>query len=419
MRVWGIGACRRVLGDEPVYIGSMRAEYGRGWCLPKLPVWTNPVLILGCIAAAPFLYRRAWLFLRAPFWDAHIYASAIMQFRRLGSPYAIPHQLPFIYPPSFAMAGNQLAWILGPRLGWALFLFFHFASVIAIPFILARYYLPQLGRWQSFALYLLAPGLLNVEIFFGANIASLCYCVCFAAAIPGLARNTWTWFYIAVLAAGSIKITFLALLLLPLFAGQRQILRSGVVTAVTFCGYLSQKMFFPRLYGEFQTALTSQTFAARNYGIAPFGAVANLLHHFHRDGFLIPGAVQILFVAILLSLLWVVHSHVPARSGYWLAVLLIVISLVNPRMFDYDIGTAIVPAYFLLLSEWRNRWAWLLAAVSVTMFFVGHGAIGFLFLLVSAFALGITRLAIDGRDNKLGPQGAGGLWLGSAQEIVP
>jgi hypothetical protein len=350
------------------------------------------LLLCLCAAIAPFIYMEGRIFALHPFWDARIYADATTNLNRGKSPYILPYDLPFIYPPVFVLIASWLGRLLTPAVGWKLYLSVHIASVLGLPFVLARFYLRGLGKIEAFCLFLLAPFLFTETVFFAGNISSLCYCAALLAAAPGLSRNRWRWFYLVTVLASATKITFLLLLLLPLLSAVGQALPSAVATLVTFGVYLSQRIWMPGLYRQFQEALSRQTFTARNYGMAPYGVTANLLERFHIMGFVIPAAVQIVFAGVILLTLLRLRSQVDPRDERWLALILIAILLINPRMFVYDVTTGLLPAYVLFIAGMRLPVTWLLAAISILGFFIGHGAMGFLFLLLSAFVVGVASL---------------------------
>jgi hypothetical protein len=106
----------------------------------------------------------------------------------------------------------------------------------------------------------------------------------------------------------------------------------------------------------------------------------------------IPAAVQIVFAGVILLTLLRLRSQVDPRDERWLALILIAILLINPRMFVYDVTTGLLPAYVLFIAGMRLPVTWLLAAISILGFFIGHGAMGFLFLLLSAFVVGVASL---------------------------
>jgi hypothetical protein len=154
--------------------------------------------------------------------------------------------------------------------------------------------------------------------------------------------------------------------------------------------YFAQRLCAPQLYQQFQATLTRMTFTYRNYGEAPFGMTANLLSRFHVQGFALPGVVQVIFAGTICCVLWRLRDHRNVRDERWRSLIIIAIVLVNPRMFVYDETTALLPAYFLLLSNYRLCLTRILAAVSFAGFFIGHGAIGQLLVLTSAFTVGAT-----------------------------
>ena len=356
------------------------------------------LLLLLCVAFAPLLYQHCQAYIGRPFGDTRIYAHAIDNFNRGKSPYVLPGELPYIYPPIFIWVGSLLSRLLTPALGWTLYIAVQAAGVIAIPFIVARFYLRSLGYVEAAALFALSPFAITENALIGGNVAQPIYCAALWAAAPGLSANRWKWFYVVIVPAAAVKVTFLVLLLLPLLAGIGQMLPSAITAAITGCVYLLQKVASPQLYAQFQQTLSRQTFAARNYGFAPFGAAANLLWRFHISSFILPGAVQILFAAAILFILWRLRAQTARQDEQWLAVILAAIVLVNPRMFESDVSIGLLPAYFLLLTNWKRPSTWLLAAISFSGFFIRHGALGLLFLFVSAFIAGFLRLRMLQRD---------------------
>lgn len=357
----------------------------------------SAVSLIVLVGALLLVYWHSRAFTGHAFLDARVYADALRHFSRGESPYFLPGELPFIYPPIFLIVAHWLARLLTPALGWKLYLLAHMASVLGVPFVLRRFYLRSMGNVEAFALYLLTPGLAAEVVFFAGNIASLFYFAALLAAVPGLSDNRWYWFYVVTGLASATKISFLVLLLMPLFAGTGQFVASGITAAATFAMYFAQRLWAPQLYQQFQAALTRMTFTYRNYGEAPFGMTANLLSRFHVQGFALPGIVQAIFAGTICWVLWRLRGERNARDEAWLSLIIIAIVLVNPRMEVYDETTALLPAYFLFLSNYRLWLSWILAAVSFAGFLIGHGAIGQLFILTSAFIVG--GITLRGRAN--------------------
>ena len=162
----------------------------------------------------------------------------------------------------------------------------------------------------------------------------------------------------------------LALLLLPLMVQAGQAIASTITAATTCITYLAQQIFLPDLYQSFEGALSHQTFGARNYGIAPFGVTANLLHRFHENGFIIPGGTQVLFAGMVVLALGGIRNRIDTKDPRWLALVVIAIALINPLMFDYDITTAVIPSYFLLFSNLDRRGTWVLLTICCAGFFI-------------------------------------------------
>jgi hypothetical protein len=195
------------------------------------------------------------------------------------------------------------------------------------------------------------------------NIASLLYFLAFAAAIPGLRRNLWLWFYIAVFLAAIIKITFLALLLLPLLAGRRQWARSFLCAAMVVLTNVGQWLLWPALYAEYRSSLQQGILNAQAFGYGIFGILAN--YHYRQRGvgvaaYVVSSTLAVLVVVLMFLLRRRLEQvpqlrQDPASNGIWLALVVVTIVLVNPRVMVYDMDVALIAGFVLLVYALRTR----------------------------------------------------------------
>ena len=118
------------------------------------------------------------------------------------------------------MPGNGPARILTPGVGYRLYLWSHFACLIGLPFLLARYYLRGMTGLEGLVLLVISPQFLGEVVFFYVQTLPLSgHFLIFLSAIPGLKLNRWIWLYIAIVLTSSIKIIFLLFLILPSILG--------------------------------------------------------------------------------------------------------------------------------------------------------------------------------------------------------
>jgi hypothetical protein len=305
--------------------------------------------------------------------DAGIYAVAIDKWLVGANPYSSPPDvtLTYNYPPVFVLAGGQLARMLTPHVGWIVYLAFHFAAVLVLPWLLYKFYLRKtICTLPGFYfLFFLGPGLLGILAMETANVAVICYGAMLLAGSQGLAQNRWLAFYIAVFLACSIKITYLPMLLLPLFCGKRQwpgILACG---AASLAGLLSQRRLAPALFNQFARNLTNQTATAGDVGKGVFGILFHVLHKFHRQYAPIPfagyGLVALAVVATL-TLLW--RRGYADRFASWPALVMTGVLLSIPRIEYYDVFIVLPLIFTMVVSEMRIRRSYAIYALYVCLF---------------------------------------------------
>ena len=366
--------------------------------------------------------------------DVPIYVAAVGDFLAGRNPYNLSHApMFFFYPPFFLELTGVLSRLVPGAWGARAYMLLDIVATFALPMVLARFFLRQ--RWLSplFALFLffVSPRFTGVLALFGLNLASTLYCLAFVAAVPGLKRNRWEWFYLAVMFAAMIKITFLALLLLPLLAGRRQWLRSIACGAVVVAANLGERMVWPQLYQGYQWCLQQGILVNHSYGYGLFGIVATYLPHPGKGVGPVPYAVSGLLSVTLLALMFALrrqldrsglmakwqNGEADARHGVWLALVLMTVILVNPRQMQYDVDIALFVAFVVWVAVLRTKRLLLLAVVLflpsavAQMVMANYAMYGMCdtFLLLLTFALGyrlVWQWAVQDTDAEKVPLGS-------------
>lgn len=305
--------------------------------------------------------------------DGCVYAVAIDKWLVGADPYYSPPEvtLTYNYPPAFVLVGGELARMLSPHVGWIVYLAFHFAAVLALPWLLYKFYLRKTNCTLPgfYFLFFLAPGLLGILAMETANIAVICYGAMLLAGGLGLARNRWLAFYIVVFLACSIKITYLPMLLLPLFCGKKQwpgILACGTASVA---GLVSQRWIAPELFNEFARNLRNQTVTAGDVGKGVFGILFHLLHKSHQKNALVPFAgygIVALAVVITLTLFW--RRDYADKFASWPALVMTGVLLSIPRIEYYDLFIIFPLVFTLVVSEMRIRRSYAIYGLYVCLF---------------------------------------------------
>lgn len=312
--------------------------------------------------------------------DVPIYVAAVGDFLAGRNPYNLSHlPLFFFYPPFFLEVGGLLANIFPGAWGARLYLALDLLATCALPLVLARFYFPR--RWLTplfaLAIFFVSPRFTGLMALFTLNVASTLYCLAFVAAVPGLKRNRWEWFYLAVIFAALIKITFLSLLLLPLLVGRRQWSRSIGCGAVVIAANLSERGLWPKLYQGYQWCLQQGILLNHSYGFGVFGIAATYLPHHGKGVGILPYALgamaSVALTGLMLALRWKLDQSgllaqwqanpEDGRWGIWLALTLMTAIMVNPRQMTYDVDIALFAGFIVWVAVLRTRRLLLLTVV--------------------------------------------------------
>ena len=335
--------------------------------IPRAPNWLL-LCLLAAAAAGFWLLHRSDL---SDWWleDLPVYAHAVRAWIAGGTPYDDSMSpLFFLYPPAFLYLASFFSHLLPNGWGEPAYVVLEIASALALPIVLARYFfrMSWLGPLMAILVFFASPRFTGALALCSMNVATILYCLAFVAAIPGLRRNRWTWFYVAVFLAAIIKITFLALLLLPVLAGRRQWVRSIACGVAVVAMNLLEKALTPALYEGYQWSLKQGILAQQQFGYGVFGIVASY-HHKQRSGaglaaYIVAGIVALLVLALMFLLRRRLDrnsretgSSEVGANGQWLALVIVSIVLINPREMQYDVDIALFAGFVLWVYALRTR----------------------------------------------------------------
>jgi hypothetical protein len=318
------------------------------------------------------------------FWDAHTYAAALRKYAAGGDPYnSGAGQNLFVYPPITLLAGRWLLDLFPAGLLWFAYLSLYILSVVVLLVTIVRHYVRQ--RWMDISLgavlLLGTPNLAGADAILSGNISLLCYSAAFLGAIPGIRQGRWMFLYVAVAVIATIKVTFLLLLMLPLFLGRRQLFACAGCTSIVAGVYGAQWIFARAASQQFLLALQRQAYTGFDDGYSVFHYARVLNTELHVGPAFLPFAAEVIFVAVIfVALILLRRRLLDTLDGVWLSLVLLAVVLCNPRMKVYDAAVGALPAFALLVYGLRtlpSLWimvAVLLPAIGLTALYDLQGA---------------------------------------------
>lgn len=229
------------------------------------------------------------------------------------------------------------------------------------------------------------------------NIATISYVRMLLAGIPGIKRNRWAAFYVSVFLCSTIKITFLPMLLLPLFCGRKQWLGAIGCGLASVAGLYSQKLLVPELYARFQQSLHMQAEQMGDVGKGVFAVLFHLLHRLHHENLAVPLAGHAtVALAVLALLVYLRRRGYDEKLPEWPALIVAGILFVMPRVNLYDLCVVVPLVYGVAISIVRIPHAQLLylclLVISIPPMIYApntilNGAVGSLAALVLFFSI--------------------------------
>jgi hypothetical protein len=295
---------------------------------------------------------KAW-----SFWDAKTYANTIQLERAGADPYSENGRLRFVYPPIFVHAAESAAGVLPHKAGWTIYIGLLCLATCAVSWAITTGFLRSewLTAPMAIALFVLQPQLFAEIALMSGNVAMLLYAPILIAAIPGIRRNRWRWFYVAVAIAALVKPPYLTMLLLPLLIGSRQIWQIVATSFLVCAGYIAQWSANPTLFVGFMHSVHSQIVTGGDIGIGFLWLLSKAgtrLRWLQNAGPVYGSLIMIAGLVVSFFLLRRVRD-VPAVSALWAPAVLVTAIISNPRMLSYDADVAVVPAIYLFV-EWAR-----------------------------------------------------------------
>jgi hypothetical protein len=291
------------------------------------------------------------------FVDARVYAAGIRLWLMGADPYRHGLFMNFLYPPLVLLVSGGLANIVPLFLLRSTYIALHIAAALLLPLILHRFYLQGTGCnvVAFYGLFFFAPGLLGLLALDTGNIALICYTLMLASAIPGLKRGHWLPFYLAVFCCSMIKITFLPLLVLPLFCG------TGQIAAVLVCGSSAiacleaQARLQPDLFRRFRGLLIRQSMELGDNGKGVFGILFHIAHRLHHTWLIVPMAgFGLVAACVAIGLILVKRRKLDTQLPFWPALVLVGAVFLTPRVNHYDLCVAF-PLMFCIACQHMGR----------------------------------------------------------------
>jgi hypothetical protein len=330
---------------------------------------TMALLVWTLVLAAMFFWGRN-LFV-APGWDLRVYEHAITALRAGRDPYAdgvavqrvfhaqqaahATEQTPFtfVYSPITILPLRLLAKLPTPFFRAIYWLVYAIGALTAIWFGL-RFAEPRERQACAILapLALLCPGILATYAIFSGNLAYILYALVLAAALAAWHNGQWRWFYLAVLLASCIKAPLLVLVAIPVFSARRQWIPAAITGVIGVLLFAVQPLFWPSLFHNYLFAVELQFSFNHDFSASPAGLLAEVLYD--QIPYAITTIVFYLFYAIPIAAILLHLSRRFLRGEIspqrWVPVLLIGVTLLNPRIMEYDVAAITIP---MALVAWR------------------------------------------------------------------
>jgi hypothetical protein len=328
------------------------------------------ILWLLCILAIP-----VWVHYEVPAWDVTIYLQAVHSLKAGHDPYAdaiaiqqlyhqqlllhtlapnAPTPFSYVYSPitlAVLRIAGALPILLSGLIYWTLYL----AGMIGQVWVGMQAVQPSERpsfRWIA-PVAVFFPGFLASDILLSGNVAYILYGLVLVTAVVGWRRDTWRWFYLAILVASCFKAPLLSLVVIPILSARRQWLPTVATAVVGLSLFAMQPLLWPTLFHHYLQAVELQFSYNRDFGCSPAGLFSELLialgHNYSPGSFLFYLCYAIPLIGLLFYL-----SRQFLRGCFslrqWMPVLLVGVILLNPRLIEYDVAPLALP---LALIAWR------------------------------------------------------------------
>lgn len=285
-------------------------------------------------------------------WDAELFANAAERVARTGEAYSAPagaKPANGVVSPPLVMAGiGYLHGWFGAALGPLLKVLHVLAVAIGIGWSVRQFLRPSWAM-AAFGAALFGAGLdgYGVTTLLAGNVGSLAYVAIFAALARGVGSGRWGWFHAAVALATLLKPPFATFWIVPVLGNGfdgRQARLAGLAAFAAAAAYVGHFALAPELTYAWLRAVQAQFEGLGDYGLSVYGATRHVFGLGQTS--LIPYLAQIAMVLALLALLLRSKVRGPER----IAALVVFAIVANPRMKEYDVAYASIPAAAAFLA---------------------------------------------------------------------
>jgi hypothetical protein len=372
-----------------------------------------------------------WTAFSRPGWDVSVIDNAMREVAAGRDPYAdgvtqltryhdglqkAPKQDPpfiYVYPPitlpALSVIERLPAWT-SHTLYWVAYA----ASTLALLWVGMqfvgsdeRHYFDRLAPVAVFF-----PGLLVDGTVLSGNIATIFYAAVLLSALHGWRRRAWHWFYLVVLIASCVKGPFLLFALLPALSARRQWVYASLTLAAGAAIVALQTMLWPGMFKNYLRATDLMFRYSHDFGCGPAGLLGDFLS---AHGISYSPASEVFYALYAVPLFAIlVYLSKKYLSGafameHWVPVMLVGLTLLNPRIIEYDVAPVTIP---LALIGWRFLRTFTPARYAAFFFFalfiLANGAASYSWelrklvdgpLIVVLFAVGCWTLLRNSRSS--------------------
>lgn len=333
---------------------SSSEAIGRRLSLEKWEAWIcwSIILLFAAFSIAVVADRHFIGSISPLFWDLPVYTTAVDLLATGQNPYDsnLLHQagvasiLHFTSPPAVyrlfeLIANSPLHAIFKPAL-----VLLHLVAILGIPLMLGRLFFGSgsiaLGLAVGAFLVLFATAGLGA---FGAmNNGTSLYFFIIAGLVPGLTRQRWTGFHIAVIVATIFKPFYIFFWVIPVLAhgfSWRQLFSGMICALVAVASYALAAVLDPALFNNWLNNILTQTVGIGDLGTNLFGVVHRLVPN-------VKGAPYAVHFALMAGLGLVLLTTRLRGPRLWASLIAAVIFM-NPRVMGYDMAIASIPIAYL------------------------------------------------------------------------
>ena len=321
--------------------------------------------------ALAILGMMAWIAADPPGWDLDVYRKAVSSFQSGHDPYQDEIAGTGDYARNLSAeygGGASLYYVYSPvtlqivavtdkfRISRLLYWLVYAGCVLAIVLVAASAITTRDPRYAALVppAALFFPGLLVNGTLLSGNVAIILYGLVYAGAAIGWRKNRWLPFYVAVLLCSLFKLPMLGLLAIAVFSAPKQWIPASVTAVVALSGFAAQSYFFPILFRHQLQAVDHLFSFNRDVGCSPAGIFAGLLFDHGAPYFPLAPLFFLVYALPICAILYRLSKRFLAGDllfAEWMPVLLVGVTLLNPRLLEYDVLPITIPLALIAIRS--------------------------------------------------------------------